>query len=138
LSFYQQSLAVIQPRGPVLVFADRPDLAKEFFRPLRDLELIFVDDLSGPQQLYCMSRCRANVITNSTFAWWGAWLNSHPQKMIVAPSEWCRPGVPNPVADILCDEWIKIPGTHPFFDHFQVWRIRHPLATMRRFLSRVC
>jgi len=136
LSYYKKSLSVIKPQGSILVCSDRPDLAREFLRPIQGYELIFVDNLNGPQQLFLMTQCRANVITNSTFAWWGAWLNTHPDKIVVAPTSWCRPGVNNPVKDILCDDWVKLPGTHPFLDHFQIWRIRHPVATVNRLLSR--
>jgi hypothetical protein len=136
LSYYQRSLEVVKPQDCILVFADRPDLAREFLSPLQGYTLIFIDNLTPPQQLYLMTRCRANVITNSTFAWWGAWLNSHPEAIVVVPSSWCRPGVPNPVEAILCEDWIKVPGTHPVLDHFQIWRIRHPVATVNRFLNR--
>jgi Glycosyl transferase family 11 len=135
-SYYRKSLSAINPQRFILVFSDRPDLAREFLNPIKGYELIFVDNLNPPQQLYLMTRCRANVITNSTFAWWGAWLNNHPQKMVVAPTAWCRAGVPNPVEDILCDDWVLIPGTRPFLDHFQVWRMAHPAATVKRVLSR--
>lgn len=136
LEYYKKSLDVAKPQEFILVFADRPDLAKDFFQPVQGYKLIFIDNLNGPQQLYLMSRCRANVITNSTFAWWGAWLNAHPERMIVAPTYWCRPGVPNPVNEILCEDWVKVSGTHPILDHFQVWRIRHPVDTVKRFLNR--
>jgi len=69
LSFYKKSLSVINPQGSILVFSDRPDLAREFLRDFQGQELIFVDNLNAPQQLYLMTRCRANTITNSTFAW---------------------------------------------------------------------
>ncbi len=137
LTYYKKSLAVAKPKKFVLVFADRPDLAEKFLQPINDREFIFINNLNGPQQLYLMTRCRVNVITNSTFAWWGAWLNNHPEKMIISPASWCRPGVPNPVDDILCDDWIKIPCTLPIFDHFSVWRLRHPVATCNRIMNRV-
>ncbi len=137
LSYYQESLTVINPGHSILVFSDRPDLARDFLQPLQGYNLIFIDNLKPPQQLYLMTRCRANVITNSTFAWWGAWLNSHPEKIVVAPTTWCRPGVPNQVEGILCDDWVKIPALHPILDHFQVWRLTHPVATSKRVLWRV-
>lgn len=136
LSFYKNSLSAIEPKGSILVFSDRPDLAREFLRDIKEHELIFVDNLNAPQQLYLMTLCRANVITNSTFSWWGAWLNPHPQKIVVVPTAWCRPGVPNPVEGILCDDWVKLPGTNPILDNFQVWRVRHPIATVKRLLTR--
>jgi Glycosyl transferase family 11 len=135
-SYYRRGLSRTGARGPVLVFADRPDLAKTFIASLDGNECILVEGLSPHQQLYLMTRCRANVITNSTFAWWGAWLNSRDDRVIVAPSAWCRPGVPNGVSSILPDEWIKVRGTLPFWDNFQMWRIRHLKDTLRRIESR--
>ena len=110
---------------------------ENFFRSLKNRDLTFVTERSGPQQLYLMTQCRANVITNSTFAWWGAWLNAHPDAIVVAPSAWCRPGVPNPVKDILCDHWVKVAGTWPVWDHFQMWRFRNPVTTVRRAWERL-
>jgi hypothetical protein len=136
ISFYKKSLSLIKPKGTILVFSDRPDLARNFLRDIKNFKFVFIDNLNAPQQLYLMTLCRANVITNSTFSWWGAWLNQHPLKIVVAPEEWCRPGVPNPVEGIICEDWIKLPGTHPFLDHFQVWRIRHPIATIKRLFAR--
>lgn len=136
LSYYKKSLDIVKPRKYVLVFADRSDLAKIFVKPLQGVEFIFVDNLNGPEQLYLMTLCRANVITNSTFSWWGAWLNIHPNKLVVCPSDWTRAGVSNPIRDILCEDWVKVVGTHPILDHFQVWRIRHPIATIQRILNK--
>lgn len=111
------------------MFADRHDRARELFRPLGG-RLHFVDDLSAPQQLYLITECRANVITNSTFSWWGAWLNA--RGVVVCPTAWNRPGVPNPVRDIISDDWVKIPGTRLVVDNFNVSRLRHPIATATR------
>jgi hypothetical protein len=135
-AYYRDGLRRTGPKGPVLVFADRPDLAKTFIAGLDRDECILVEGLSPHLQLYLMTRCRANVITNSTFAWWGAWLNSRDDRVIVAPSAWCRPGVPNGVSSILPDEWIKVRGTLPLWDNFQMWRIRHLKDTLRRIQSR--
>jgi hypothetical protein len=138
LSYYKKSLSAINPQGPILVFSDRPDLAREFLRDFQGQELIFIDNLNAPQQLYLMTRCRANTITNSTFAWWGAWLNAHPRKMVVAPAAWCRPGIRIPIyGDILCDDWVKLSGTHPILDRCLVWRIRHPVSTVNRIWNRL-
>jgi hypothetical protein len=135
-SFYERALRIVNPQGQILVFADRPDLARDFFRPLRHRDLRFVDDLKGPEQLYLTSQCRANVITNSTFSWWGAWLNDRVDRTIVSPSTWCRPGVPIGITDVLCEDWVKVRGTMPVWDHFELWRVRHPLATIRRIRAR--
>lgn len=138
LSYYEASLLKIDATGPVLVLADRPDLAKQFFSSLTNkYDLRFVTELDGAEQLYLMTQCRGNIIINSTFAWWGAWLNAHPSKIVITPIEWCRPGVPNSITDILCDDWIKIRGTVPLWDHFQIWRLRHLGATLKRIRTRL-
>ena len=137
LSYYENSLAVVKSKGPIVVFADRHDRARVFLSKIRtDRKLVFIDKLGAAAQLNAMSRCRDNVITNSTFAWWGAWLNPGPDKVVVVASDWTRAGVPRPVTDILCDSWIKVQGTHPVFDHFQTWRLRHPLGTVKRIVRR--
>jgi hypothetical protein len=135
-SFYRRGIIRSAASGPVLVFADRTDLAKKFATAVAGDNHIVIDGLTPHEQLYLMTRCRANVITNSTFAWWGAWLNLRDDRVIVAPSAWCRPGVPNGVSRILPSEWIKIRGTLPLWDHFQVWRIRHLKDTFGRVWTR--
>lgn len=59
--------------------------------------------------LALMSRCEHNIIANSTFGWWGAWLNQNPNKKVVAPKIWFGPGNAH-LTDkhIIPPEWIKI------------------------------
>jgi hypothetical protein len=136
LSYYEKALTRIGGHSPVLVLADNHMRAREFFKPL-GRHLHFVDDLTPPEQLFLMTKCRANVITNSTFAWWGAWLNTTPNTVVVCPTAWNRPGVPDSIHGILCDDWLKISGTLPLWDNFKVWRLRHPVATANRLLNNV-
>ena len=137
LAYYRRAYEFLGGRGTIYVFADRPDLAKVFFSPMKGLDIRFVEGLSAAQQLYLMTRFRANVITNSTFSWWGAWLNKNIPGKVVAATEWCRAGVPRDISDIICADWFVLPATTPVWDHFQVWRLRHPISTARRFLSRL-
>lgn len=123
----------------ILVFADRLDLAKEFLKNFpASGKFIYMEGLGPHEQLYLMSICGCgNIITNSTFAWWGAYLNLCKGARIVAPLEWCRPGVPVPIHGILPDDWCAVRSLRPIWDNFQLWRIRHPFATARRILTRL-
>lgn len=139
LSYYERALLGITPCTSVVVFADRPDLARGFFSGLSSTyHLHFIENTPAAEQLYLMSICgKGNIITNSTFAWWGAYLNACVGAKIFTPAEWTRPGIPHPITSITPDEWHHIRSLHPVFDHFQFWRIRHPLATLRRIQNKL-
>ena len=57
------------------------------------------------QDMCLMSYCKHNIIANSTFSWWGAWLNNNPNKKVIAPQKWS-----NTIKDVevIPDSWIKL------------------------------
>lgn len=58
-----------------------------------------------------MRRCDHHIIGNSTFSWWGAWLNDDPDKIVVAPMPWKRYGYPDGAIhdwDLIPDDWVII------------------------------
>lgn len=58
------------------------------------------------KDLWLMSGCTHNIISNSTFSWWGAWLNQNKEKTVFAPAYWIRNRVEN--LDIIPDRWKTI------------------------------
>lgn len=109
INYYVKALSVIYERVgkvlPVLCFSDDPDWVKSEL-PIKNS--VVVDWNCGNeswQDMYLMSLCRHNIIANSTFSWWGAWLNSHPDKIVVAPYR-CFNTMLTP--EIHPNEWIKI------------------------------
>jgi hypothetical protein len=60
-----------------------------------------------PEELYLMTQCSHNIIANSSFSWWGAWLNENPNKIIIAPKRWlAKTG--NDYYHEIPDSWMKI------------------------------
>ena len=92
----------------VFVFSDDPGWARE------NLELPctkVVVDHNGPERdfedMRLMSLCDHNVIANSSFSWWAAWLNRNEHKRVAAPTRWFgNPSMHNP--DILPEGWMRI------------------------------
>jgi hypothetical protein len=59
----------------------------------------------GECHLELMSLCKHNIVANSTFSWWGAWLNRNPEKIVVAPKRWYADSARG---DFTPAEWVKI------------------------------
>ena len=74
----------------------------------KDKEVIYVDwnkERESYRDMQLMSLCHYNIIANSSFSWWGAWLNNHDDKVVLAPEKWMnKPIVNNPI----CDSWKRI------------------------------
>lgn len=61
------------------------------------------------QDFYDLSCCENNIISNSTFSWWGAWLNNNESKKVIAPKIWFGPGHSNlDTRDLLPEKWIAL------------------------------
>jgi hypothetical protein len=94
----------------IYVFSDEPEWVSE------NLLLRFerrVMAHNGPDKNYedmrLMSACRHHVIANSSFSWWGAWLNPSPDKIVVAPKRWfVDMTIDNP--DITPSSWLRLDG----------------------------
>ncbi len=63
------------------------------------------DNYQDWYDLYLMTVCRGNIIANSSFSWWGAWLNHNPDSIVIAPEKWFN-GKKMP--DIWCPKWVRM------------------------------
>jgi len=96
----------------LIVFSDDPGWVKDNYRFLANYKTSFAssdEDSSAVSDLLHMSQCSHNIIANSSFSWWGAYLNRNPDKIVIAPSKWYRDWVKYNIDDILPPSWIRIP-----------------------------
>lgn len=96
----------------LFVFSDDIQWVKEHLTCLKDRKVTYIDHnkgLDSYKDMQLMSLCKHNIIANSTFSWWGAWLNGNIDKKVIAPQVWFNdPHLAN--NHIVPDEWIKIGG----------------------------
>jgi hypothetical protein len=65
-------------------------------------------ELEDWEQLIMMSLCKSNIIANSTFSWWGSYLNTSREKIVVYPKTWFGPMIKHEMHDLFPESWIKI------------------------------
>jgi len=105
--YYQKAISYIQSRvnNPVFfVISDDSEWVRENIKTYS--EMIF-PTVSDHDQMRIMKSCKHHIIANSSFGWWGAYLGSNPNKIVVAPQKWFA-GLDCNIDDRLPQEWIKI------------------------------
>jgi hypothetical protein len=116
LEYYKEAFAHVRERvaSPHLyIFSDDPTWTRENLR--FDAPCTYVTH-NGPHTAYedirLMSHCRHAIIANSSFSWWGAWLNRNPDKIVIAPAQWWA--VPDEISicgttkDLCPPEWVRL------------------------------
>lgn len=110
ISYYQNAIgALLHKVGPAIVyiFSDDPKWVRENLMVKEPC--VYVDHNQGPASyidMQLMSMCKHHIIANSSFSWWGAWLNPDHSKTVVAPKKWFAKTIPT--HDLLPANWIRI------------------------------
>lgn len=89
--YYEKAISFIQNRYPeacFYLFTNDVEWTKKNLSGTGRTIVEGGSEETGYLDMYLMSRCRHNIIANSSFSWWGAWLNTNPEKIVVAPSKW--------------------------------------------------
>jgi hypothetical protein len=85
IDYYQAAIEQFDRDTKFLVFSDDINWCKQIWSDDRFTFSEYVDEI---MDLYLMSMCQHQIIANSTFSWWAAWLNRDPHKRIIAPKKW--------------------------------------------------
>jgi hypothetical protein len=105
IAYYQKAISYISDQHKnvhFFVFSD--DIA--WVKSNLNIEnATFIDHKAIPHEdQYLMSLCKHNITANSSFSWWGAWLNQHQEKIVVAPKQWFV----EKENEVACKSWIKL------------------------------
>lgn len=113
VNYYKNALKSMRERSEIekiLVFSnDTLWCEKMFNTELSDINPTFVNWNKGNQSfrdMQLMSYCSHNIIANSSFSWWGAWLNQNPEKIVIAPIKWSNRDTLQ--SFYIPDNWIKV------------------------------
>ena len=106
-TYYRKAIQYMRSKMPdarFFVFSDDPAWCRQNLEGIGGMTIVEPSD-SAAEEMHLMSLCRHHIIANSSFSWWGAWLNTNPDKVVIAPKSWISPiGPVQP--DIIPPGWL--------------------------------
>lgn len=112
LEYYKRAISHFNQKfkdPTFFVFSDDINWVTENFKG-ENLKIVDINQDNPHADLYLMSKCKHNIIANSSFSWWGAWLNSFEDKEIISPKEWYLNAKTNDNAlrSLIPNDWVII------------------------------
>jgi glycine cleavage system H lipoate-binding protein len=110
LNYYVRAIDIIKSKLNCPQFYVFTNDIKTATKLLKDEpNVVIVDWNQGKdsnQDMFLMTQCKHNIISMSSFSWWGAWLNPNEDKIVISPQKWVARFIKN--NDIIPQEWVKI------------------------------
>lgn len=104
--YYKEAINILGKYKKYLVLSDDIEWCKKHFK---GDNFFFSEKEDSIVDLYLQTMCNNNIISNSSFSWWGAWLNSNPHKKVIAPRQWFGKQMSEwDMSDLIPEEWIRI------------------------------
>lgn len=106
-SFFMKAADLFPEDALFVIFSDNPQWAKEemkeFTRPH-----VFIEGEKHYHDIYLMSFCKHQILSTSSFSWWGAYLNKNPNKIVVAPDPWFVPTSGHDSTNVIAEGWYPL------------------------------
>lgn len=108
--YYQKAFAYIEKmigQAQYYIFTNDVTWTQQVL-PVNNKNIQIIDwntEEDGWIDMYLMSLCKHNIIANSSFSWWAAWLNQNTEKVVIAPSKWQNG---SDIEDIVPEEWVRV------------------------------
>ena len=110
IDYYYKAISRIGEKVPAphfFVFSDDQQWVRNNLKVPFPAE--YIDRNHGMQSyidMQLMSLCKHQIIANSSFSWWGAWLNVNPEKIVIAPRDWFCNGLDD--SDLIPHKWTRL------------------------------
>lgn len=105
-SYFDESINKLNSPYPYIIFSDSVELCKKYFTGDK---FLFLNGFKDYIELFLMSKGQNFIISNSSFGWWGAWLNTNDNKRVLAPTRWFGPAASIfNTQDIIPQNWEKV------------------------------
>ncbi len=98
VAYYKSAIEYMQRKrkeSRFFLFSNDPEWVREWVNAnyRGDNRFVIIEgtqEETGYLDLFLMSRCKNHIIANSSFSWWGAWLDENPRKRVIAPAKWAN------------------------------------------------
>jgi hypothetical protein len=113
LDYYRAAIEMLRSKLPekklhFFLFSDDPQWVRENLKlEFSSIFVDFNDATRNYEDLRLISNCKHQIIANSSFSWWGAWLNRNPTKVVLAPMKWFSTTA-NDTRDLIPASWNRI------------------------------
>ncbi len=110
--YYQNAIKTIteqRPSAQFFVFTNDTEYAKKITEGFENITYVKNEELKKDPgfDLFLMSQCKHNIIANSTFSWWGAFMNQNNEKTVICPSKWTN-DKEDVIDNFTIKNWIKV------------------------------
>lgn len=103
--YFAQAIMLFPEDSIFIVCSNDIEWCKKAFADI-PRSMVYVEGEPHYHDLYLMSKCKHNIIANSSFSWWSAYMNENPDKIVIAPKQWFTATCGMDFRDIVPKDWI--------------------------------
>ncbi len=104
VNYFKKAIDCFGPSYFFVIFTDDPKWCSETFKNLPNI----IMNNDAEKDIILMSLCDHNIISNSSYSWWGSWLNENNNKKIIAPNRWYNKRAPKNWQEIYRKDMVLI------------------------------
>ncbi len=112
LDYYRECMRRMQrdlEKPHFFIFSDEPDWCKKHLQNHKNMTYVDINDADhGAEDMRLMAACKHHIIANSSFSWWGAWLNPSLDKIVYAPKRWFAGTSEKDTLQLIPKQWIRL------------------------------